>query len=78
MHPISDCSPVADLIGSRVAHLMFRYEKPFEPVASVTGRAARRLRVSQLVAYYDENPVEVKGKVEIHQSPMSVSTPPEI
>ena len=25
----------------------------------------------QLVAYYDENPVEVKGKVEIHQSPMS-------
>ncbi len=27
--------------------------------------------MSQLVAYYDENPVEVKGKVEIHQSPMS-------
>lgn len=25
----------------------------------------------QLVAYYDENPVEVKGKVEVHQSPMS-------
>jgi hypothetical protein len=27
--------------------------------------------VSQLVAYYDEEPVEVKGKVEIHQLPMS-------
>ncbi len=29
--------------------------------------------MSQLVAYYDENPVEVKGKVEIHQSPMSAA-----
>jgi hypothetical protein len=27
--------------------------------------------LSQLVAYYDEKPIEVKGKVEIHQSPMS-------
>jgi len=27
--------------------------------------------LSQLVAYYDEKPVEVKGKVEIHQSPIS-------
>jgi hypothetical protein len=27
--------------------------------------------LSELVAYYDENPVEVEGKVEIHQSPMS-------
>ena len=27
--------------------------------------------MSQLVAYYDETPVDVKGKVEIHQSPMS-------
>lgn len=27
--------------------------------------------MSQLVAYYDENPVELKGKVEIHQSPIS-------
>lgn len=27
--------------------------------------------MSQLVAFYDENPVEVEGKVEIHQSPMS-------
>lgn len=27
--------------------------------------------MSQLVAYCDENPVEVDGKVEIHQSPMS-------
>ena len=27
--------------------------------------------MSQLVAYYDETPVEVKGKVEIHQSPIS-------
>jgi hypothetical protein len=27
--------------------------------------------LSQLVAYYDENPVEVKGRVEIEQSPMS-------
>ena len=27
--------------------------------------------MSQLVAYYDENPVEVKGKVEIHQSSIS-------
>ncbi len=30
--------------------------------------------MSQLVAYYDEDPVEVKGKVEIHQSPMSSAT----
>ena len=27
--------------------------------------------MSQLVAYYDENPVELKGQVEIHQSPIS-------
>lgn len=27
--------------------------------------------MSQLVAYYDEDAVEVKGKVEIHQAPMS-------
>jgi hypothetical protein len=27
--------------------------------------------LSQLVAYYDENPVVAKGKVEIHQSPIS-------
>ena len=27
--------------------------------------------MSELVAYYDENPVEVQGKVQIHQSPMS-------
>jgi hypothetical protein len=27
--------------------------------------------VNQLVAYYDEDPVEVQGKVEIHQSPIS-------
>ncbi len=27
--------------------------------------------MSQLVAYYNEEPVEVKGKVEIHQLPMS-------
>ncbi len=27
--------------------------------------------MSQLVAYYDENPVEAKGKVEIHQSPIA-------
>jgi hypothetical protein len=27
--------------------------------------------LSQLVAYYDENPVEVKGTVAVHQSPMS-------
>lgn len=26
--------------------------------------------MSQLVAYYDENPVELKGQVEIHQSPI--------
>ncbi len=30
--------------------------------------------MSQLVAYYDEYPVDVKGKVEIHQSPMSSAT----
>jgi hypothetical protein len=30
--------------------------------------------LSQLVAYYDEDPVEVKGKVEIHQLPMSSAT----
>lgn len=29
--------------------------------------------MSELVAYYDENPIEVKGKVEIHQSPMSAA-----
>lgn len=29
------------------------------------------LKVSQLVAYYDEKPVELKGQVEIHQAPMS-------
>jgi hypothetical protein len=29
--------------------------------------------VSQLVAYYEEAPVEVEGKVEIHQSPMSAA-----
>ena len=43
------------------------------PVHQLDGDAAdggRRCR-SQLVAYYDENPVEVKGKLEIHQSPMS-------
>lgn len=28
-------------------------------------------RLSQLVAYYDENPVELKGHVEIHQSPIA-------
>ena len=27
--------------------------------------------MSQLVAYYDENPIEVKGKLEIDQSPIS-------
>jgi hypothetical protein len=27
--------------------------------------------LSELVAYYDESPVEVQGKVQIHQSPMS-------
>ncbi len=27
--------------------------------------------MSELVAYYDENPVEVEGEVQIHQSPMS-------
>jgi hypothetical protein len=26
--------------------------------------------LSQLVAYYDENSVELKGQVEIHQSPI--------
>ena len=31
-------------------------------------------RLSQLVAYDDEYPVDVKGKVEIHQSPMSSAT----
>ena len=29
--------------------------------------------MSQLEAYYDEKPVEVKGKVEIHQAPLSMS-----
>ena len=29
--------------------------------------------MSELVAYYDENPIEVKGEVEIHQSPMSAA-----
>jgi len=29
--------------------------------------------LSELVAYYDENPIEVKGKVEIHQLPMSAA-----
>ena len=26
--------------------------------------------MSQLVAYYDENPVKLKGQLEIHQSPI--------
>ena len=30
--------------------------------------------MSQLVAYYDEDPVEIKGKVEIDQLPMSSAT----
>ena len=30
--------------------------------------------MSQLVAYYNEEPVAVKGKVEIHQSPLSVAS----
>ena len=30
--------------------------------------------MSQLVAYYDEKPVELKGQVEIHQSPISSAT----
>lgn len=30
--------------------------------------------MSQLVAYYDENPVELKGKVEIEQAPMASAT----
>ena len=29
--------------------------------------------MSQLEAYYDEKPIEVKGKVEIHQAPLSMS-----
>jgi hypothetical protein len=29
--------------------------------------------LSELVAYYDENPIEVEDKVEIHQSPMSAA-----
>lgn len=28
-------------------------------------------QLTQLVAYYDENPVELKGQVEIHQSPLA-------
>ena len=28
-------------------------------------------KLSQLVAYYDENPVALKGQVELHQSPIS-------
>jgi hypothetical protein len=30
--------------------------------------------LSQLVAFYDENPVELKGHVEIHQSPVSAAS----
>lgn len=30
--------------------------------------------MSELVAYYDESPVEVEGRVQIHQSPMSSAT----
>lgn len=29
------------------------------------------MKLSQLVAFYDENPVELKGQVEIHQRPIS-------
>lgn len=30
--------------------------------------------MSQLVAYDDEEPVAVKGKVEIHQAPLSAAS----
>jgi hypothetical protein len=30
--------------------------------------------MSELVAYYDKDPVDVKGKVEIQQSPLSSAT----
>lgn len=30
VHPISDCSPVADLISSGVVHMMVGYQKPVE------------------------------------------------
>lgn len=30
--------------------------------------------MSQLVAFYDENPVEPRGQVEVHQSPVSTAT----
>jgi hypothetical protein len=42
---------------------------PIQPGCSQ--RSRRGCRLSQLVAFYDENPVEVGGKVEIHQSPVS-------
>lgn len=30
--------------------------------------------MSQLVAYYNETPIEVKGKMEIHQSPIAAAS----
>lgn len=36
MHPISDCSPIADLIGSGVVHLTVGCQNAVEPLASVT------------------------------------------
>src|SRR4051794_39272999 len=57
--------------GSIVLRIGIGCEQSGEPIASnnqtalVGGR-----RLSELVAYYDENPIEVKGQVEIHQSPM--------
>ena len=34
-------------------------------------RAPREWNLSQLVAYFDETPVELKGQIEIHQAPIA-------
>jgi hypothetical protein len=41
------------------------------PSAAVKSAHPRSGQLSQLVAYYNEKPVELKGKVEIHQAPIS-------
>lgn len=50
--------------------LVVRCHKAGEPRTRDRG-AARGSNVNQLVAYYDETPVDVNGKVELQQSPIS-------
>jgi len=42
-----------------------------EALASVVRSHIGRAKLTQLVAFYDEKPIELKGQVEIHQSPVA-------